>query len=93
MSIHGDPMGGGIVRLTIGDKATDYQTKMIPCHSSFGPFAFEYAKQATTEVYHLTCSSPDPTKAQIKCDCAGHTYKGRCKHADALKAILLSLNA
>jgi hypothetical protein len=95
MRISGDAFANGRVTLTVGKSSTDYATSMISCSPEFGPFAFRFIKLAAVDqgVYHLTCTSADPAKARIECDCMGHTRWGHCKHADALKALMLSLDA
>lgn len=93
MKIEGDPFNNGKISITVGKETTEYVTDMFSVAPDFGPFGFRFQKTETLEIYHLTCSSPDPTKAVIKCDCKGHTRHGLCKHADSLKWMLLNLDA
>jgi hypothetical protein len=63
---------------------------MIPCAPIFGPFAFRFQKMETREIYHLTCTTPNPSTTVIKCDCRGYTAHGTCKHADALMFFMVN---
>jgi hypothetical protein len=79
-------LASGVVRLAVGTVSTDYALR--PILSQVGGRAFELVKlgvEADGEVYHI-CLTGAP--GQDSCDCKGFCRWSRCKHRDALAALI-----
>jgi hypothetical protein len=79
--------GCGTLELACGRSFARYSVEEIPAADDFDGRGFRLVK-GDGEVYDALLSNRSPD--WDSCDCAGHTYGGHCKHADALRELLAS---
>ena len=70
----------GALILTVNGEAEGYAIKQIP--ADFG-IAWEVYKAREQKTYHVHAEGADFT-----CDCPGGTYRGKCKHQDAVRKLI-----
>src|SRR5689334_15625607 len=66
-----------------GDTLKGYWLSEIPCDIGGRAFQLEKARAAGGESYTVRVED-----GRAACDCPAGTYRGRCKHADAILTLL-----
>jgi SWIM zinc finger len=76
------PAGGtpGLIRITVGRESAVYWLEPIP--SQCGGIAFGLRRFRAADTYHVRIDVNHRS-----CDCPAGTYRGPCKHQDALEAL------
>jgi hypothetical protein len=71
-----------VVRITVGKDAADYFVSRI--FSDFGKgYRLEKINDPADTIYHVNLSVEGS-----RCDCPGYSWRGHCKHADGMRALL-----
>jgi hypothetical protein len=74
----------GRLTLTVGKEVDAYLVREVEVGADFGRgFAVEHLTDGQSYDVNVTTPANYST-----CDCPGHTYRGRCKHCDALISLI-----
>jgi hypothetical protein len=81
----------GSLQITIGKEVHQYDVHPIPSDfgTAFRLIKYELVRQAdnTFELQDTARYNVLLNGEQSTCDCPGHTYRGKCKHVDALTTL------
>jgi hypothetical protein len=74
--------GVGVFRVTVGEDATYYTVREVPCE--IGGRGFAVHKLGLGSLYHVRVGQP----ADCSCECLGYLRHGYCKHLLGLMALV-----
>jgi hypothetical protein len=75
--------GHHVLLFTVGHEQTGYYLETIPADFGAG-FRLEKFACDGGELYYVNL---DPDSGTNSCTCKGHSYRGRCKHVEALAVL------